>query len=98
MRIVHLNRQLQSLQQGSKLCTDYLQQAKLWADQLAVVGKSVEDDDLISFVISGMNPSFNSFVTTFSFVVKDHDMSFTDFQAELFSHEILLKNQNYQFV
>jgi hypothetical protein len=92
-RISHLKRQLQNLQQGSKTCTEYLNTAKKWADQLAAGGKPVDDDDLISFITSGLNPAFNSFVTIFNFSCRDKEMSFLDFQAELLSHEILLENQ-----
>jgi hypothetical protein len=94
----HLKRQLQSLQQGGKSCTEYLTVAKNWADQLAAVGKPVEDDDLISFIISGLNPMFNSFITAFSFAVRDHEMSFNDFRSELLSYEILLQNQQQQAI
>ena len=64
--ISNLKRQLQSLQQGSKSCTEYLNQAKQWVDELSAIGKPLEDDDLISFIISGINPMFNSFVTAFT--------------------------------
>jgi hypothetical protein len=63
---------------------------------LSAAGKPVADDDLISFVISGLNPIYNSFVTAFSFAVKDTEMSFTDFQSEILSHEILLESQHHQ--
>ena len=88
--ISQLKRQLQSLQQGSQSCSEYLNSAKQWADQLSAVGKHVEDDDLISFVINGLNPMYNSFVAAFSFHVHDRAMTFANFQAELLSHEVLL--------
>jgi hypothetical protein len=90
-RISHLKRQLQSLQQGNKIFTEYLNQAKSWADELSAVGKLVEDDDLISLIINGINPTFNSFVTAFTLC--DRENSFHDFQFELLSHGILLQNQ-----
>jgi len=89
--ISHLKRRLQSLQQGNKTCTEYLNQAKSWADELSAVGKPVEDDDLISLVINGINPTYNSFVT--AFILRDRETIFHDFQSELLSHEILLQNQ-----
>jgi hypothetical protein len=97
-RISHLKRQLQALQQGSKTCTEYLNQAKTWADQLAAVGKPVDDDDLISFIISGLNPIYHSFIAAFSLANRSCEMSFTDFQSELLSHEILIESQNHQTV
>jgi hypothetical protein len=60
---------------------------------LAAEGKPVDDDDLISFITSGLNPAFNSFVTIFNFSSRNKDLSFADFQAELLIHEILLENQ-----
>jgi hypothetical protein len=56
--------------------------AKQWADQLVAMGKPIEDDDLISLIISGLHLMFNSFITVvkkkkktfitaFSFVVRD---------------------------
>jgi hypothetical protein len=92
-RISHLKRQLQGLQQGNKSCTEYLNLAKQWADQLAAAGKPIDDDDLISFVVSGLNPIFHTFVTIHSYATRDHDMTFADFQTELLNHETLLENQ-----
>jgi hypothetical protein len=91
-RISHLKRQLQGLQQGNKTCSEYLNQAKTWADKLSAIGEPVDDDDLISFIINGINPTFNSFITTFT--LHDRETSFHDFQSELLSHEILLQNQH----
>jgi hypothetical protein len=86
------------LQQGSQSCFEYLNSAKQWDDQLSTVGKPVEDDDLISFVISGLNPMYNSFVAAFSFHVHDRAMTFANFQAELLSHEVLLQSQEHHIV
>ncbi|KAA8519478.1 hypothetical protein F0562_013734 [Nyssa sinensis] len=51
-RVAHLKRQLQTLRQGTQSCSQFLQTAKSLADQLAIVGKPVDDDDLISYLIS----------------------------------------------
>jgi hypothetical protein len=90
------NFELQNLQQGSKACTEYLNMAKECANELSAVGKLIEDDDLISFVVSGLNPLFNTFVTIHSFATCDNEMSFADFQFELLSHEIMLENQQHK--
>ncbi|KAF9680063.1 hypothetical protein SADUNF_Sadunf06G0081000 [Salix dunnii] len=92
-RISHLKRQLQNLQQGNKTCADYVQIAKGLANQLAAVGKPIEDDDLISYIIGGLSGAYNSFITSFSFATRDISLSFNDFQSELLSYEALLENQ-----
>jgi hypothetical protein len=92
-RVSHIKRQLQSIRQGSNTCSEYLQSAKVLADQLAAIGKPIEDDDLIHFVISGLNPTFNAFITTFSLLNRDNSLSFDDFQHDLLNHERLLNQQ-----
>jgi DNA-directed RNA polymerase specialized sigma subunit len=91
--IAHIKRQQQSLSQGSKTCTEYLQFAKSLADQLAAVGKTIDDDDLISYVIGGLNSSFNAFVTVVSFNTQIKPLTFDDFQNELLNHEMLINQQ-----
>ncbi|KAB5518981.1 hypothetical protein DKX38_023300 [Salix brachista] len=92
-RITHLKRQLQNLQQGNKSCTEYIQSAKGWANQLAAVGKSIDDDDLISYIISGLNTAYTPFITSFSFATRHTSLSFNEFQSELISYETLLETQ-----
>jgi hypothetical protein len=89
--ISNLKRQLQTISQGSKSCTDYLLTAKSLADQLAAIGKGVEDEDLISFVIGGLNPSYHTFVTTFCYGNRDTSITFEDFQTELLNYEQLFE-------
>lgn len=95
--VSHLKRQLQSVQQGNKFYTEYLQLAKQWADQLAVVGNQWKM--MISLLHYKWPEShFNSFIIAFSFVVRDTEMSFADFESELLSHETLLENQQLQTI
>jgi hypothetical protein len=92
-RITHLKRQLQTMRQDSSSCTDHLQMAKSWADQLAAIGKPIEEDDLISFILSGLNPSFNVFITTFNHTTREAPLCHANFESELLNHEALLANQ-----
>jgi hypothetical protein len=92
-RTTHLKQQLQNLTQGPKSCSDYLQLAKQTADQLTAAGKPIDDEDLIAFIINGLNPSFTSFITTYSFATRESTLSFEDFQDQLLSHEMLLNQQ-----
>jgi hypothetical protein len=85
-----IKQQLQNLHQGSKSCSDYLQSAKSLADQLAVIGKPLDDEDLISSIINGLNPSFINFVTNFAFATREKSLSFDEFEDMLLNHEMLL--------
>jgi transposase InsO family protein len=97
-RIANLKKQLQSLHQGSKSCSDYIQAAKERADQLVAVGQPISDEDLITYLTNGLNSSYNSFITTISILTRDKQLSFEDFQDELLNHEMLLNNQKVQVV
>jgi hypothetical protein len=86
-RIQELRCQLQGLCQGNKSCSDYVHAAKTLADYLAMVGKPVSDEDLISYIIGGLNPRYNAFITSFALMTKDESISLEDFQTLLISHE-----------
>jgi hypothetical protein len=64
--------------------------AKSWADQLAAVGKTVDDEDLISYVEGGLNPSYHPFITSLSFATREASISFDDFSMQLLNFELLL--------
>jgi hypothetical protein len=91
--VSHLKGQLQTLRQGSKSRSEYLKNAQSWSNQLAAIGKPIDDEDLISYTTSGLNPSFNAFFIVFSMTSKEKASSFSDFQDELLSHEMLLNQQ-----
>jgi hypothetical protein len=68
--------------------------AKNLADHLAMVGKPMTDQDLISCIICGLTPRYNAFITSFALMTKDESIPLEDFQTLLISHELLLNNQN----
>jgi hypothetical protein len=74
-------------------CSDYIKSAKLWSDQLVAIGKPIADEDLIFFLFSDLNPSFNTFVTTVSLLIREKQINLDDFQEELINHEMLLNQQ-----
>jgi hypothetical protein len=92
-RISHLQRQLQSLHQGSKGCSDYIETAKQFFAQLAAVGQPVTDDALIGYVIGGLHPSFNPVVTSLSVASRYKSLTFIEFQDELLSYKLPLDSQ-----
>jgi hypothetical protein len=95
-RISNLKKQLQSLSQGPKSCADYLQSAKLLADQLNVAGNPIPKEEIITLILHGLNSSFTHFITTYSFHTQTNEISFEDFQYELLSHKLMLNQQQQQ--
>lgn len=87
-----MKRQLQTITKGSRSCSIYLENAKSIADQLAIARKPIDDQDLISHILRGLNHNFNHFITSYTFASGDKDFTFEDFSAKLQSHEALLEN------
>jgi hypothetical protein len=56
-RISLIKRKLQSSQQGSMSCQQFLDEVKSFADELSAVGEPVDDSDLILSVLNGLNSS-----------------------------------------
>lgn len=78
-RIALLKRQLQTITQGHRSCSDFMEEAKGLVDQLAATRKTIDDQDLISFLLGRLRPTFNPFITSFNFASHDKDLSFDDF-------------------
>jgi hypothetical protein len=64
------------------------------ANQLAAVGQSISNNDLISLVMNGLNPSFTNFITSNSITTREKQLKFDDFHDELLNHEMLLNQQH----
>jgi hypothetical protein len=79
-RIANLKKQLQNLSQGSKSCSDYIQTAKILANQLNATGNPIPDKEIIYAILNGLHASFNHFITIYSFHTRVSDISFEDFQ------------------
>ncbi|KAF9679666.1 hypothetical protein SADUNF_Sadunf06G0038300 [Salix dunnii] len=90
-RISLIKRKLQSLQQGSMQCQQFLDAVKSLADELSAVRKPIDDSNLILSVFNGLNSSFHSFVTTYMLLAKEKSMSFSDFHAELLNFDLMQK-------
>ncbi|KAG6737760.1 hypothetical protein POTOM_059290 [Populus tomentosa] len=76
-----IKRKLQSLQQGSMSCQQFLDEVKSFADELSTEGKPVDDSDLLLYVLNGLNSTFHSFVTTYMLLAKEKSMTICFVQA-----------------
>ncbi|KAF9664573.1 hypothetical protein SADUNF_Sadunf16G0032600 [Salix dunnii] len=93
-RVTFLKRQLQTISQGNRNCLSYIEEAKLFSDQLSAAGKLVYKQDLISYLLSGLQPQFMPFVTAFTFATRDKELSLDEFQTEILNFETLMEASN----
>jgi gag-polypeptide of LTR copia-type len=59
---MELCRLFQTTTRGGQGYNDYFEQMRNITDQLAAIGESVNDSDLIRYVLNGLGSEFNSFV------------------------------------
>nr|CAD1827562.1 unnamed protein product [Ananas comosus var. bracteatus] len=57
--ILQLTTQLQTIKKGGMTITDYMNKIKAISDNLAAVGKSIHDDDLIHHIVHGLPPEYD---------------------------------------
>ncbi|XP_021809164.1 pentatricopeptide repeat-containing protein At1g63400-like [Prunus avium] len=77
--------QLFSITKGSKTISAYLSHAKHLADQLAAINASVSNTDLVAYVLRGLSPDYQMFVTA---ILNFSPLpSFSDLHARLLAFE-----------
>ncbi|CAN0910576.1 Retrovirus-related Pol polyprotein from transposon RE1, partial [Linum grandiflorum] len=70
-RRMQLKLQLQSLSKGSLSMFEYLEKKRAIADSLAADQQPISDEDLIGYILTGLDSSYDAFVTAFMMKVDD---------------------------
>jgi hypothetical protein len=60
------------------LCA-FFSEANSVADLLAAAGQPIEDEDLISYILGGLNLAYTTFITLFNFTTRTTSMTFEEF-------------------
>lgn len=55
--------QLTNLSRGEQTISDYFEKVCLRADSLAATGNALSNKELVSYLLNGLGPSYESFVT-----------------------------------
>ena len=64
VRVQQLKYQLHTVKIGTSSMSEYIQSVKSIVDNLAAVANLVADSDLVSTLLSGLSPKYDSFVTS----------------------------------
>ena len=62
-RIINTRMSLATAQKGSSTIADYFNKMKSLADDMAAAGKRLEDEEIISYVLAGLDMDFNPIVS-----------------------------------
>lgn len=69
----------------------YFSKMRGYADEMAVAGKKLDDDDIISYILAGLDYEYNSFVENVS--NKSEPVNLSDLYAQLLSFEARIEAQ-----
>jgi hypothetical protein len=92
VRVIHLHGKLSSTGKGEDLCAVYVAVMKSYADGMAAAGKQLDDDDIVSYILSGLDAEYNPMVE--SICTKTEPTTLSDLYAQMLSIEARLDAQN----
>jgi hypothetical protein len=72
--------------------TEYFQKFTKLVDTLAAIAKPLDEDDITSFLLGGLNSDYDSFVT--SVTTQVDPISIDDLYSHLLAHEARLEHNN----
>lgn len=85
---MNVHYQLVNLKKGNSSITDYFQKFQQLTDALASVDQPLKDLELVSFLLSGLGPEYDSFVTSIQTCVDT--ISIEALYGHLLAHELRL--------
>ncbi|WVZ86147.1 hypothetical protein U9M48_032980 [Paspalum notatum var. saurae] len=84
-RAVNTRIALATTQKGNMSMTEYIGKMKSFADEMACAGKPLEDEELVQYILAGLDMDYNPIVS--SIVTKTEDTSFAELSSQLLSFE-----------
>ena len=88
-RVTNLWMQLTNLKKGSMTTAVYFSKMKALGDELAAAGKPVPDDEMVSFILSGLGIEYNPIVS--SVLNRTDEISLSDLYAQVTAYETRLE-------
>jgi len=87
--VMSVKNQIQRCTKGDKSITDYLFSVKSLAGELAVIDKSLSDDDITLFVLNGLGAEYNGIAA--SIRTRQHPFTFEELHSHLLAHDDYLR-------
>ncbi|RVW24920.1 Retrovirus-related Pol polyprotein from transposon RE1 [Vitis vinifera] len=89
--IKQLKDHIKNITKGSQSITDYMQSIKTRADELAALGKPLDQEDLIEKVLEGLDENYQSIIDAVNGC--DSTISFDELHEKLINKELSLRNK-----
>jgi hypothetical protein len=85
-RIVHLRSKLSGTRKGESIsCATCYAKMKGFTDEMAAVGKHLDDEEVITYILAGLDFEYNPFVE--AFMVKTEPQTLNDLYSQLLTAE-----------
>jgi len=81
--------QLASLKKGSMNVAAYFDKMKTLGDEIAAAGKPIDNDEMVSFILNGLDFEYNPIVS--SILGRTDPISINDLYAQIMAFEMLLE-------
>ncbi|KAJ0972283.1 hypothetical protein J5N97_020242 [Dioscorea zingiberensis] len=94
-RIMQIQLQLSTIQKKDLYVADYFNKVKYLADTLAAIGRPLEDEEIITYLLAGLDSEFDPLVT--SVTTRIDSMSLNDIYTHLLSFEMRMEHHNTSF-
>jgi hypothetical protein len=91
-RVMHLRTKLGSTRKGDTPMVNYFAKMKEYADEMRAAGKQLEDDVIVSYILTGLDAEYNGMVENVS--SRTDLISLSNLFAQLFAAEARIENQN----
>lgn len=85
-RIMQIRMQLTTIQKKDLSIADYFRKVKRLADTLAAIGKCLEDEELIAYLLRGLGSDYDSLVT--SITTRTDNYTVSDVYAHMLNYEM----------
>ena len=88
-RIMHLKERLTRTSKGFKSVSEYLQAIKAISDELSIIKKPIDDDDLVIHALNGLGSEFKEIVAALR--TRENAIAFDELHDILVDHETFLQ-------
>jgi uncharacterized membrane protein YgcG len=91
-RVINTHMALATTQKGSSNVAEYISKMKTLADDMASIGKKLDDEEFDSYILTGLDSDYDSVVS--SIAARTEPISFDELYSQLLAHENRLNHQN----
>lgn len=86
-RIINIRMAMANMQKGNMTAAEYFSKMRALADELASAGKQVDDDDLVSYLLAGLDIDYNPLVASVLGRSAADPITINDLYGQLLSYD-----------